>query len=214
MTNILIVYTTTMGNTGKMAEAVADGARSVADAKVTLLEAAEATKDKNAIEKTKELARRADAVILGTPMRHRSADSRVKKFIEDVIEVLWLTDEMVGKVGGVFSVGGGYGNTGAGVEIAQLGILAAFAGVGMILVTLPKTTPGAGVAGSHWGAHGRSGDEEMKPVGVSKEMLECAFHHGANIARVASELGGKELLAKGNVAPPPEILKQFQQAIG
>ncbi|MCC5653328.1 hypothetical protein LC609_26750 [Nostoc sp. XA013] len=42
--------------------------------------------------------------------------------------VLWLRDELVGKVGGVFSVGGGYGDAGAGVEIAQLGLLAAMPG--------------------------------------------------------------------------------------
>lgn len=215
MTEVLIVYATTTGNTAKMADAIGRGARSVAGAEVTLLEAAEAVKDDAAIERAKQLLRSSGAIVLGTPMRHRSADSRIKKFIEETIEVLWLTDELVGKVGGVFSVGGGYGNTGAGVEIAQLGILAAFAGAGMILVSLPKTTPGASVAGSHWGAHGRSGDErEMRPVGVSQEMLECAFHHGANIARIAAELVGKDLLAKGNVAPPKEVLEMFQKPAG
>lgn len=214
MTRVLVVYTTTMGNTGRMAEAVASGARSVAGAEVTAYDADAALRDKKSIEWLKSETRRADAIILGTPLRHRSADARVKRYIEEVVEVLWLTDEMVGKVGGVFSVGGGYGNTGAGVEIAQLGLLAAMAGVGMILITLPKTTPGASVAGSHWGAHGRSGGQGMEPTGVTEEMLLCAYHHGANIARVAAELQGKTLMARGNVAPSPDILKQFQQASG
>ena len=200
MTNILVVYTSTLGNTHKMAEAVADGARSVEATSVTLREATAATKAE---------VRACDALLLGTPMRHRSADARVKQFIENTIEVLWLTDELVGKVGGVFSVGGGYGNAGAGVEITQLGLLAAMAAAGMIMVPLPKTTPGAGVAGSHWGAHGRSGGPNMEPVGITDEMLQCAYHHGANVARVAVALQGKNLMAQGNQAPSPELIALF-----
>jgi NAD(P)H dehydrogenase (quinone) len=126
MTKVLIVYTTSTGNTKRMAEAVAEGARSVAGAAVTLKEAQLATMDD---------VRACDALIMGSPMRHRTADSRIKKFIEDVCEVLWLSDEMVGKVGGVFTVGGGYGDCGAGCELAQLGLLGAFAAGGMILLT-------------------------------------------------------------------------------
>ncbi len=118
-------------------------------------------------------------------------------------------DEMVGKVGGVFSVGGGYGNTGAGYEIAQLGMLAAMTGAGMILVSLPKTTPGAEVAGSHWGPHDRSGGASMEPIGIADEMITCRFHHGANVARVTLALNGQDLFARGNVAPGAELLKMF-----
>lgn len=143
-------------------------------------------------------------------MRHRSADARVKKFIEDVIELLWTRDELVGKVGGVFSVGGGYGNTGAGVEIAQLGMLAAMAGAGIILVSLPKTTPGAEVAGSHWGPHGRSAGPGMEPIGITEEMMLAGWHHGANVTRVAQVLKGQDLLARGNIAPSKEVLEMFK----
>ena len=147
-------------------------------------------------------------------MRHRSADHRIKKFIEDVFEQLWLTDELVGKVGGVFTVGGGYGSMGAGCELTQLGMLGAMAGCGMVLVTFPKTTPGTREAGMHWGPNGRSGGPHMEPVGVTDDMLLAGFHHGANVARVAAALRGKDLLAKGVQDPPPDILKQFQQATG
>lgn len=200
MAKILIVYTTSIGNTQKMAQAVADGAKSVAIAEVAL---------KSSEEATKEDVKVCDALILGSPIRHRTADARIKKFIEDTLEQLWLTDEVVGKVGGVFSVGGGYGNMGAGCELAQLGILGAMAACGMILVTLPKTTPGFSVAGMHWGPNGRSGDANMKPVGITEEMMLAGYHHGANIARITQELAGKELMAKGNVSPPPEVLKMF-----
>jgi NAD(P)H dehydrogenase (quinone) len=114
MTKVLIVHTSSFGNTKRMAEAVADGVSSVEGAEVVFKEASEATADD---------VRVADAIIMGSPVRHRTADARVKKFIEDVCEKLWLTDEMVGKVGGVFTVGGGYGDCGAGSELAQLGLL-------------------------------------------------------------------------------------------
>ena len=201
MAKILIVYTTSIGNTQKMAQAVADGAKSI-ETEVTL---------KSSDEATIEDVKTCDALILGSPIRHRTADARIKKFIEDTLEQLWLTDEFVGKVGGVFSVGGGYGNMGAGCELAQLGMLSAMAACGMVLVTLPKTTPGFEVAGMHWGPNGRSGDEVMKPIGVSTEMLEAGYHHGANITRVTQQLAGKKLMATGNVAPPPEIVKMFAQ---
>ncbi len=205
MARVLIVYTTTLGNTGKMAEKIAEGCRRVSGTQVTLRRAEEAQADD---------ARGCDALIMGSPVRHRSMDSRMKTFVERVCEQLWLTDEMVGKVGGVFTVGGGYGGTGAGCELTQLAMLGAMAGCGMVLVTFPKTTPGSRVAGMHWGPSGRSGGIDMTPVGVNDEMLEAAFHHGANIARVAAELAGKDLMARGNQNPPPEILKQFQQATG
>ena len=201
MVNVLVVYTSSFGNTQRMAEAVVKGVGSVPDCQAVLKRPEEAIADD---------AREAHAIVVGSPMRHRSADARIKQFIENVFERLWLTDDLVGKVGGVFTVGGGYGDCGAGVEIAQLGILAAMAGCGMILVSFPKTTPGADVAGSHWGPHGRSGGPDMEPVGVNERMLEAAFHHGANVARVAASLADKDLLAKGNVAPPPHILKLFE----
>jgi NAD(P)H dehydrogenase (quinone) len=88
MTNVLIVYTSSFGNTKRMAEAVTDGARSVEGTEVICKEASEATADDVHV---------ADAIVMGSPVRHRTADARVKKFIEEVCEKLWLTDEMVGK---------------------------------------------------------------------------------------------------------------------
>lgn len=200
MVDILVVYTTSLGNTQKMATAVADGIRSVESVNIVMKTASEATQDD---------VRDCDALLVGTPIRHRTADARIKKFIEETLEKLWLTDDMVGKVGGVFSVGGGYGNMGAGCELAQLGILSAMAACGMVLVTLPKTTPGFDVAGMHWGPNGRSGGLKMEPIGVTTEMLDAAYHHGANVARVAVALTGKELMATGNVAPSPEVTEMF-----
>jgi len=199
-TRVLVVYATTQGNTRDLANAVVDGASSVPGVTVVVREATAATLDD---------ARVCDALILGSPVRHRTADARVKRFVEDVCERLWLTDEMVGKVGATFTVGGGYGDAGAGCELAQLGMLAAMAANGMVLVTLPKTTPGFARAGMHWGVHGRSGGSDMTPQPLADDMLSCARHHGANVARVAQALRHRQLLAEGNVAPPRDVAQQI-----
>ncbi len=202
-TNVLVVFTTTIGNTARMAKSVAEGARSVDGCAVTLKSAEDASLDDG---------RRCDCLILGSPVRHRSADARVKTFIESVLERLWLTDEMVGKVGGVFTVGGGYGSAGAGCDVTQVGMLAAMAACGMVLVPFPKTSPGSDVAGSHWGPNGRSGGIGMEPDGVTEPMLEAAWHHGASVARVGVRMKGTPWFATGNKAPSDELVAMFSQA--
>lgn len=202
-TRMLVVFTTTIGNTGRMARAVADGAGSIAGVSVTLKDADEASLDDG---------RACDGLILGSPVRHRSADARIKGFIERVLERLWLTDEMVGKVGGVFTVGGGYGGAGAGCDVTQVGMLAAMAACGMVLVPFPKTSPGSDVAGSHWGPNGRSGGIGMEPDGVSDAMLRAAWHHGASVARVAVRMKNEPWFATGNKAPSDELVAMFAGA--
>ena len=69
MISVLVVYATSLGNTQKMAIAVADGARSVESVSVSVKTASEATHDD---------VSSCDALIIGTPVRHRTADARVK----------------------------------------------------------------------------------------------------------------------------------------
>lgn len=206
MTGVLLVFTTELGSTRAMAESVAAGVRSVPDVELRVLELL--TGD----EGTLDDVRRADGLLMGSPVRHRNMHHRVKKFVERVYEQLWLTDEMVGKVGGVFAVGGGHGDCGAGCEMAMLGMLASLTAGGVIPVPLPKCTPGGDGACLHWGPAGRTGGPKMEPHPLTDDALTAGFHHGANVARVAAALKGKELFARGNVAPTPEVLALFQGA--
>ena len=203
-TKLLIVYTSDFGNTEQLGYKALEGAQSVKGIE-TVLQKAEDT----SLEDT----RQADGILIGSPMKHRNMHSRIKEFVERTFEQGWLTDDFVGKVGGVLTVGGGYGNTGAGCEIAQISIMATYAANGMIMVPFPKCTPGSDEAGMHWGPSGRSGDTKMKPIALTEQMLEAAYHHGANLARVTKIVAGhRELFATGNVAPPPEVAKMFQNA--
>jgi NAD(P)H dehydrogenase (quinone) len=187
MTNVLIVYATDYGNTRKMAEAIASGAMSVPDTQVSVKLAEDVITDDLIAS---------DAVIVGTPVHMGSPDWRVKKFIDTVCSRLWMKDSLIGKVGAVFATGSGYGNAGGGCELTMLAVLNNLAELGMVMVPLPKNTPGYHLAGMQWGPYGRSAGEKMEQTGVTDERLEAARHHGANVSRIASVLKGHDLFAK------------------
>jgi NAD(P)H dehydrogenase (quinone) len=181
MTNILIVYATDHGNTKRMAEKVAAGAMSVVGTSVIIKEAQDATE-------SDVLA--ADGIVAGSPVHMSSLDWRVKQFIETVCGPLWVRDALVGKIGAAFVTGGGLGSAGAGCELTMLTLLTNFAECGMILIPLPKTTPGYNLGGLQWAPYGRTASETMEQTGVAEERLLAAFHHGVHIARAAALLSG------------------------
>ena len=186
MTKVLVIYATDYGNTKKMAETIASGVKTVAEAQVDI---------KLADDVTTEEMMNNDAFIIGSPVHMGSPDWRIKKFIDKVCSRLWMKDALVGKVGGVFASGGGYGGGGGGCEVTLLALLNNLVELGMVIVPLPKCTPGYEHGGIQWGPYGRSMGLNMEQIGVTEEMLEVAKHHGANIARVAVALQGKELFA-------------------
>jgi NAD(P)H dehydrogenase (quinone) len=93
-------------------------------------------------------------------------------------------------------------------------MLANLAALGMILVTLPKTTPGFEHSGLQWGPTVKTTDDEMQPLAPERldaEAMRAFFHHGANIALSAARLRGIELAA-GNRWPTPEDRSRRAQA--
>lgn len=200
MIKVAIVYATDHGNTKKLADAIAVGAETVSDAKAIVI-AAEAATEAEIVT--------SDALIIGSPVHMSCLDWRVKKFLDTVCGPLWMADRMVGKVGAAFASGGGYGSAGGGCELTLLSILTNLMEMELIVVPVPKTTPGYAQGAVQWGVYGRSAGLNMEQTGVTEEKLEVAKHHGANVARVTAELQGKNLLATGNIAPPREMLQNF-----
>jgi NAD(P)H dehydrogenase (quinone) len=189
MANVLIVFASDWGSTKKMAEAVAEGVATVEGAKATVKKAEDA--------KAEDVVA-ADALILGSPVHMGSMDWRVKRFIDQACSGLWMQDKIIGKVGAVFASGGGYGSAGGGCELTMMAMMNNLAELGLLLVPLPKNTPGYPKGGLQWGPYGRSMTEDLKPFegGVPDERIEAARHHGANVARVAAVIKGKTLFAK------------------
>ncbi|MFV0340986.1 MAG: flavodoxin domain-containing protein [Parachlamydiaceae bacterium] len=184
MAKVLIVYDTDYGNTQKMALSVAEGVKTVEGASVTV---------KKAEETTAEDLLGHDAIVFGSPVHMGSPSWRMKKFIDEVCSRLWMKDKLIGKVCGVFVSGAGYGSAGGGCEVTMLALLNNCAELGLLIVPLPKNTPGYKDGGLQWGPYGRSMGPNMEQVGVLPEGLIAAYHHGANIARAALTVTGKKI---------------------
>ncbi|MFH0958908.1 MAG: flavodoxin domain-containing protein [Pseudomonadota bacterium] len=179
MVKVLIVYASDHGSTEKMAKSLAEGVASVEDSIAELVKADDA--------KIEQLLS-CDALVIGTPVHMGSIDWRVKKFIDTVCSGAWMQDKLIGKVGAVFASGAGYGNAGSGCELAMLSVLNNIAELGLLIVPLPKKTPGYRVAGLQWGPYGRAHGEDLSPQGLSDDQLVSSRHHGTHIARVANLL--------------------------
>lgn len=189
----LIVVDSWMGHTAKVAERVADGVRSQGARAVI----------RSADEATRSDLQGVDALVMGSAVHQRAMTWKMKRFVDEICEPAWFYDDLVGRVGAAFTAGGGHGQAGGGAEMAQLGMLANLAACGMVLLTLPKTTPGFEHAGLHWGPTIKATTGDMQPVepgAMDAEAQEAFFHHGANVARVASRLRGLAL-ATGNRWP-------------
>ena len=210
MTRVLVVHHSMMGHTAAAADRLVSGVQSVSDVEcVSKRVLADGVAEGNAA--TREDFRNADALVLGCPVHQRNVSWEMKRFIDLHCEPSWFWDDMVGRVGGVFATGGGHGGAGGGAELAQLGLLANLASMGMILVSHPKTTPGFDVAGMHWGPQVRTGGPKLEPDApdhMDPQALDALFHYGAAVARVTAALkrgaAGERLMPSGNVSPSPD----------
>src|SRR6186713_870074 len=114
---IQIIFYSMYGHVYRMAEAVAEGARQVAGAEVTLLQVAELMPDA-ALEKSGAKAARqafaqvpvarvdqlaeADAIIFGTPTRFGNMCAQMRNFLDQTGQ-MWAKGVLVGKIASVFA---------------------------------------------------------------------------------------------------------------
>jgi NAD(P)H dehydrogenase (quinone) len=163
---ILIVYHSLGGHTADMAEAVAEGAKKIPQAEITVKPVAEV--------KCAELLA-TDALAVGSPVYWSNMAGEVKSFFDR-----WSTDcqvlppafPMRDKVGAAFVTGG---EVSSGKEIALMTIVAAMLGNRMIVVS----------EGQALGATATTG-EGKSPV-TEKELNE-ARRLGERVAHIAATL--------------------------
>lgn len=200
---VLIVVDSWDGHTRRAAEAVAEGVRR--EGATATLRTSDAA--------TREDVRSHDALVTGSAVHQRTMTWRMKRFIDEVCEPVWFYDEVVGRAGAVFTTGGGHGKNGAGCEMTEIALMANLAACGMVLVPMPKCTPGFETAGMHWGPTLKGTDDGMHPIpaeDLADEKLEGFHHHGRNIARVAARLKGVELVT-GNPWPDERTVEGRRQ---
>jgi NAD(P)H dehydrogenase (quinone) len=118
MAKILIVYDSSTGNTEKMAQAVAEGAKQIKDTKVNVKKVDETD--------VKDLLK-IDAIVFGSPTYFGEMSGRLKAFIDESVKVY---GKLEGKVGAAFTSSGG---TASGAETTLLSIIQAMLIHGMIV---------------------------------------------------------------------------------
>lgn len=199
MTKVLVVYYSMYGHIETMAQAVAEGARSVDGVEVTLKRVAELLDEEKAravgvkmdqaapIASPKELADY-DGIIFGTPTRFGNMTAQMRNFL-DQTGGLWMSGALVGKVGSVFTSTG----TGGGNESTILTFIPTLLHHGFVIVGLPYSCPqltdiSETRGGSPYGAGTISGaDGSRQP---SENELAQARFQGNHVAQITKKLHG------------------------
>ncbi len=174
--NIAVIYDTYHGHTGAMAKELAAGAESVSGIEVRCKSVEDATQDD---------LQWADGIALGCPTHMGSPSWRMKRFIDEAFSQLWLKHALVGKVGTTFTTGGSGGAGGA--EPAHLALSANFAQQDMILVTLPRNTPGYQPDGMAWGTTWATGRGDQP---TTENQRNAAQAQGRLLAEITTKLRG------------------------
>lgn len=168
---LLVVYYSLKGNTECFAQDVAEGAKQVANTKVTI---------KKVEDVTKEDLEAADAIALGCPTYFASIPGKMKIIIDDW-NWKWKVD-FTDKVGGAFSTGGGQT---AGKEFVVISLLLFMINNRMIVAgPLYQDEEGEDI----WGEIGSSAMTGPLDPGVSDKELDAARRLGHRLATLAGKL--------------------------
>jgi NAD(P)H dehydrogenase (quinone) len=198
MTKILILYYSSYGHIERMAQAVAEGARSLEGVDVTIKRVPELVPEDKARRAGIKLDQAApiatvedlpdyDAIIFGAPTRFGNMASQMRNFL-DQTGGIWASGGLIGKVGSVFTSSatqhGGQDSTILSTHITLLH-------QGMVIVGLPysckaQMTLDEITGGSPYGASTiAGGDGSRQP---SENELGMARFQGEHVARIAAKL--------------------------
>lgn len=198
MTKVLVLYYSSYGHIEAMAEAVADGARSVEGTSVDVKRVPELVPDDVAaaahikvnqaapIATPDELANY-DAIIFGTPTRFGNMAAQMRNFL-DQTGGLWFANALVGKVGSVFcSTASQHG----GQETTITSFHTTLLHHGMVIVGLPYTFKGNSEmgeisGGTPYGATTLAGNDGSRMPSANE--LAGARFQGQHVAQIAGKL--------------------------
>ena len=198
MPKILVLYYSAYGHVETMAEAVAEGARQVSGAAVTIKRVPELVPDEVARKSGHKLDQKApiadpneladyDAVIFGVPTRFGNMAAQMRNFL-DQTGGLWMKGALVGKVGSVFT---STATQHGGQETTITSFHSTLLHQGMIIVGLPYSCQNLLVmnevtGGSPYGAATlASTDGSRKPT---ENELGMARFQGKHVAEIAAKL--------------------------
>lgn len=199
---VQVVFYSLYGHVYRMAEAVAEGARRVDGAEVSLtqvpeLMSAEAIEQAGATaarasfahipQATPDQLAEADAIIFGTPTRFGNMCSQMRQFL-DQTGALWFAGALVGKVGSVFT---STGTQHGGQETTLTSFHTTLLHHGMLIAGVPYTNQDLLnmqeiTGGTPYGASTLAGGDGSRQP--SENELSIARSQGERVARIASRL--------------------------
>jgi NAD(P)H:quinone oxidoreductase type IV len=201
---VQVVFYSMYGHIYRMAEAVAEGARSVPGVEVSLFQVPELV-PADALEKSGAAAAKkafahiptatvdqlgeADAIIFGTPTRYGNMCAQMRNFM-DQTGGLWMKNALVGKVGSVFA---STATQHGGQETTITSFHTTLLHLGMIIVGVPyseqrQMTIGEITGGSPYGASTIAGGDGSRSP--SENELAIARFQGKHVAEIAKKLRG------------------------
>lgn len=199
---ILVVYYSMYGHIHLMAEAIAEGAKSVSGATVEMRRAPE-TLSPEILEKMGALEAQksfnhvpvctvaelgtADALIFGTPTRYGNMCGQMRQFL-DATGQLWVSGALVGKAGSVFTSSA---TQHGGQESTILSFHTTLLHLGMVIVGLPYSFQGQMTmdeitGGSPYGASTIAGGKGERMPSINE--LDAARFQGRHVAAIAAKL--------------------------
>jgi len=199
-----IIFHSVYGHTYQLAEAIAEGAREVDGAEVSLYQvpetfSAEVIAKMGAAEAKKTFAHvpvadmtqlsEADAVIFGAPTRFGMMTAQMRAFLDRTGQ-LWASNALVGKVGSVFTSSA---TQHGGQESTILNFHTTLLHQGMVIVGVPYSEPGLMEVreisgGSPYGASTIAGPDGSR--NPSENELAIARFQGRHVAMIAKKLAG------------------------
>ncbi|MBI5345484.1 MAG: NAD(P)H:quinone oxidoreductase [Deltaproteobacteria bacterium] len=199
-----VIFHSLYGHIYRMAEAIAEGARSVKGADVKIYQVAETLPDgvlanMGALEAKKKFAHipvatvddlaASDAVIFGTPTRFGNMSAEMRTFL-DSTGSLWMKGSLIGKVGSVFASSA---TQHGGQESTILSFHITLLHHGMVIVGMPysearQMTVSEVSGGSPYGATTIAGTDGSRLP--SKNELDMARFQGKHVAEIARKLVG------------------------
>jgi NAD(P)H dehydrogenase (quinone) len=200
MAKVLVLYYSMYGHIETMADAIAEGARSVAGTEVTIKRVPETIPADRAAAAGVKLDQKApvatpdelgdyDAIIFGTPTRFGNMAGQMRIFL-DQTGGLWMKGALVGKIGSVFA---STGTQHGGQETTITSFHSTLLHQGMVIVGVPYSCAGLTnmheiSGGSPYGATTLANtDGSRQPT---QNELDIARFQGKHVASIAAKLAG------------------------
>lgn len=199
---VQVIFYSMYGHVYRLAEAVAEGARQVAGADVSLFQVAELVPEA-ALEKSGAKAARqafaqvpvarpdqltqADAIIFGTPTRFGNMCAQMRNFL-DQTGGMWAKGGLIGKVGSVFA---STGTQHGGQETTITSFHTTLLHHGMIIVGVPYSCQGLVnmkeiTGGTPYGATTMAGSDGSRQV--TENELGIARFQGQHVTEITARL--------------------------